>query len=277
MAEKNIKGSIIIAIAIIIAGIITGVAIYNTQKDNTSSSQEKTQAQPTDFKKVAEAAEKIKADDLEGGIKLLVESYNERLETVLKNKQTSKRLLKAYEDALAVIETDEKILARYLFEIGGIKIKQNKYTEANAYYAEAVRLDQENSIYISGLGLTFKVLGRLDTALQYYQNALEIDKKAYGENTDVARDLNNIAGIWDAKQDYKKALEYYNQAKVMLAKSVGQDNPFMEIVTGNIKGVEQRLNADKQTAPAQKTPKQKKSEQKKSEQKTPKQKTTEKE
>ncbi len=247
MPEKNIKGSIIIGIAIIIAGLITATAIY---KKNTPPPQEETEAQPTDFKKVAEAGKKIKAKDLEGAIKLLAESYNERLQIVLKNKQTNKRLLKTYENSLAVIETDEKILARYLFEIGGIKIKQNKYAEANAYYSESVRLHPENSMYISGLGLTFKTLGKLEEALGYYKQALEIDQKAYGENTDTARDLNNIAGIWDAKQDYKKALEYYKQAEAILAKSVGKDNPFMEIVAGNIKGINQKLNA-----PAQKTPK----------------------
>ncbi|MBW1649517.1 MAG: tetratricopeptide repeat protein [Deltaproteobacteria bacterium] len=253
MAEKNIKGSIIIGIAIIIAGLITGSAIY---KKNIPP-QEETEVQPTDFKKVAEAAEKIKAEDLEGAIKLLVESYNERLQIVLKNKQTNKRLLKTYENSLATIEKDEKILARYLFEIGGIKTKQNKYAEANAYYSEAVRLHPENSIYISGLGLTFKTLGRLDEALGYYDTALKIDKKAYGENTDVARDLNNIAGIWDAKQDYKKALEYYKQAETILVKSVGKNNPFMEIVAGNIKGVNQKLNAPAPKTPEKKTPEKK--------------------
>ncbi|MBW1616662.1 MAG: tetratricopeptide repeat protein [Deltaproteobacteria bacterium] len=254
MQGQNIKNSIIIGIAIIIAGLITGAAIYTK---NTPPPQEKTEVQPTDFKKFAEAAEKAKAEDFEGATKLLAESYNERLQIVLKNKQTNKRLLKTYEDSLAVIETDEKILARYLFDIGGIKIKQKKYAEANAYYTEAVRLHPENSMYISGLGLTFKTLGRLSEALGYYEKALKIDKKAYGENTDTARDLNNIAGIWDAKQDYKKALEYYKKAEAILAKSVGKDNPFMEIVAGNIKGINQKLNASKQQPSEQKTPKKK--------------------
>jgi len=241
MSEK-IKGSLIIGLAVIIAGIIVSYSIYFIFDKPEAG---KMDAKPGDYKKVAEAGDKIKDGNLTAATKLLVEAYNERLKVFQKNKQTSSRLLKTYEDSLDVINKDERLMAQYLFELGGIKTKERKFLEAGKFYHEAVRLDPENSVYLNGLGLAYKIVGNPDKSMEYYKKALKIDKKRYGENADVARDLNNIGGVWDTKGDYKKALEYYKNAEKILVKHVGNKHSYMNLLKKNIENTEKKMKAAK--------------------------------
>ncbi len=243
MSDK-IKGSFIIGLALIIAGIIVSCSIYFIS-DKAKATDTEIKAEPGDYKKIAEVGDKIKEGNLTAASKLLVEFYNERLKILQKHKQTSNRLLRAYEEAIAIVEKDEKLMAQYLFDLGSVKTTEKNFLEAGKFYHEAVRLDPENSIYLNGLGLTYKIVGNIDKSLEYYEKALKIDRERYGENVDVARDINNIGGVWGEKGDYKKALQYYKDAEKILEKHVGNDHSYMKLVRQNIENVEEKMKTEK--------------------------------
>ncbi|NIM14835.1 MAG: tetratricopeptide repeat protein, partial [Candidatus Aminicenantes bacterium] len=51
---------------------------------------------------------------------------------------------------------------------------------------------------LNNLGEAWRVLGEPKKAINYYEQALTIDRNVYGEeHPDVARDLNNQGLAWD--------------------------------------------------------------------------------
>ena len=53
----------------------------------------------------------------------------------------------------------------------------------------------------------------------------------------------NIGLVYDFQGDYAKALECFNKALLMLEKSLGEDHPYTQIVTGNIETIRQRMQS----------------------------------
>ena len=63
------------------------------------------------------------------------------------------------------------------------------------------------------IGRVYGHLGKLDVALEYYMNALEIRHRIHGGvHEDIASTLNNIASIYDDQGNFELALEYYEKS-----------------------------------------------------------------
>ena len=67
--------------------------------------------------------------------------------------------------------------------------------------------------FIFELGWIHDDIGDAGQAIEYYEQALSIDREMYGDrHPSVARDLNNIGTAWHALGEHKKAIEYYEPA-----------------------------------------------------------------
>ena len=69
---------------------------------------------------------------------------------------------------------------------------------------------------LNNIGIVYYSLGELRNALQYHQEALEIDKAIYpGNHPSVANSLNNIGIVYYGLGQHTKALQYYQEALTM--------------------------------------------------------------
>ncbi|MCP4744703.1 MAG: tetratricopeptide repeat protein, partial [Desulfobacteraceae bacterium] len=132
---------------------------------------------------VAQAKAKLDVGDLEGAEKLLRQSFEQHLQN---------------------IEKEKKSAASDAFELAGIKELQIDYKSARLYYKKAVELDSKNTLFLNSYGLILNELGEYKKAIEYFTQALAIDKKTYGDqHPNVAIYLNNLGSAWRSLGEYK--------------------------------------------------------------------------
>jgi tetratricopeptide (TPR) repeat protein/CHAT domain-containing protein len=97
--------------------------------------------------------------------------------------------------------------------------------------------DDKHSKFMYELGWIYYDVGEARLALEYYEQALSIDKEVYGErHPNVAITLNSIGGAWVAMGEPKKALGYYEQALSIGKEMYGERHPNVAATLNNIGG-----------------------------------------
>ena len=122
--------------------------------------------------------------------------------------------LKIYEDL-----GNKKRTAIVLMNIGNIYLYHKEYDKALIEYRKGLSLlpdSKEKSRSIraklyTNMGLCFKATEMFDTALVYYQNALEI-RKQIGPVTSIAGIYDNLGNLNKGQGEFAKALNYYQMA-----------------------------------------------------------------
>jgi tetratricopeptide (TPR) repeat protein len=95
--------------------------------------------------------------------------------------------------------------------------------------------DEEYADLYNSLGTALYSKGDHTNALSYFEKALEIYKKIYGNyHTKVAMVLNNMGGSFAHIDDNGKALANYKEALAIWEKILGQMHPTIAIVLNNI-------------------------------------------
>ncbi|MCP4747022.1 MAG: tetratricopeptide repeat protein, partial [Desulfobacteraceae bacterium] len=85
------------------------------------------------------------------------------------------------------------------------------------------------------LGSAWRSLGEYKKAIDYFTQALAIDKKAYGDqHPAVARDLNNLGLAWYSLGEYKKAIDYFTQALAIIEIKLPPSHPHIKLLKNNI-------------------------------------------
>ena len=72
-------------------------------------------------------------------------------------------------------------------------------------------LDSNNVEARNNIGVTYRILGRYSDALELYLQAADLVKRQYGDNSeDLAKIYTNIGIIYNNKQDFELALQYFS-------------------------------------------------------------------
>jgi tetratricopeptide (TPR) repeat protein len=95
--------------------------------------------------------------------------------------------------------------------------------------------DDKYGKFICALGGIHHDMGNARQAIEYYEQALSIDKAVYGDrHPAVASDLNNIGSAWDDLGEPKKAIEYFKQALSIDKAVYGDRHPAVAAMLNNI-------------------------------------------
>jgi tetratricopeptide (TPR) repeat protein len=98
-----------------------------------------------------------------------------------------------------------------------------------------LKRDEKCSRLVYELGYLHDDTGYSKQAIEYYEQALSIDKQVYGDrHPTVATTLNNIGLAWDVLGDSKKAIEYYEQALSIDKEVYGDRHPTVARDLNNI-------------------------------------------
>ena len=125
--------------------------------------------------------------------------------------------------------------ANTFYELGKIKKLQFKYAEALYYFDLAAKIDSKNSLYLNEAGTVADDSGYYNQAIQYYEQALAIDKQHHGEeHPDIATRYNNLGGAYKNKGEYDKAIQYFEQALAIDKKFYGEEHPQIAIRYSNL-------------------------------------------
>ncbi len=82
--------------------------------------------------------------------------------------------------------------------------------------------NEYDAFLLNETAFTLKSLGDYEMAINYYEEALFIDRSVFGESHHiVARDLNNLGTAWRSSGDSEKAIEYYEQTLSIVRETPG--------------------------------------------------------
>ncbi len=151
---------------------------------------------------------------------------------------------KKYDKALTVFRQliSQKENPEYYFNIGYIKTAQGKHTEAIAAFSKATQLDRLFAKAYEEIGKLYKLLGDMEKAEEYMQQAAEIymdtDKLGSAEEvlneilesgTDSLNVFNTLGVIYRKKGDTDTALHQYKKAL-----KVHPDEPYIYYNIGRL-------------------------------------------
>ena len=119
---------------------------------------------------------------------------------------------------------DSKYELIILTKLGELYRENSYYDKAIEYYEEALNIDKEYFYAIDGLGVTYYRIGEYDKAIGYFQQEL---------NPIVA--MTNLSRVYRAKGDYNRAIKY---AERVLEKDSEDVNAMNEL------GINYRLKQD---------------------------------
>ena len=105
--------------------------------------------------------------------------------------------------------------------IGAIYDSQGKLDEALKYYTESLELykkvgnPSDIALSLNNIGFIYDNQGKLDEALKYYTESLELRRKV-GNPSDIALSLNNIGYCYYVLKSFNKAVQYLNECIIYL-------------------------------------------------------------
>ena len=124
-----------------------------------------------------------------------------------------KMLLQSFEKNIQSLPEKQVQAAREAFGLGSIRDINLDYTEAEKYYAQAVRLDTENSDYPNWLGCLYYKLENYPLARENFEKALAIDLKDHeGSHPDLIALYSNLGETWRSLKDFEKARDYFRKS-----------------------------------------------------------------
>jgi tetratricopeptide (TPR) repeat protein len=78
----------------------------------------------------------------------------------------------------------------------------------------------------NSLGGAWSSKGEYDKAIEYYEKALQINVRAFGDqHPNLARNYNSLGGAWNYKREYDKAIGYHEEASQINVRAFGDQHP----------------------------------------------------
>ncbi len=128
-----------------------------------------------------------------------------------RNSDESKRLL---EQTISIAPMHFQALNQYgllLLRMDNIEQAISTFEKMQKY---ALEKSQEQGVALGNLGLAYIVLGKMEKAIEYYQQALVISRKIKDRQGECS-DLGNLGSAYAVLDQVEKAIVYYQQALVI--------------------------------------------------------------
>eukprot|EP00058_Branchiostoma_floridae_P016693 XP_002602181.1 hypothetical protein BRAFLDRAFT_76869 [Branchiostoma floridae] len=187
-------------------------------------------------------------DDIEKAIKEITHAFVKdvlKIEQKVDSDDTEKHKLMLKADRGYVQEEITRIeqeVDPYSLDDEDPKIKDVEMKRVEAIKALCQTLVHQRKVFIAGLvdecmGVmrpppSWGDLGDHRKAVNYYEQALEMKRSIFGEDTahpDIAASLNNLGNAWRNLGNHRKAISYYEQSIQMKRSIYGEDTAHLDI------------------------------------------------
>ena len=164
--------------------------------------------------------------------------YKIKRQNLDKAEENFREAVRKAERAIREGEEESRRVPEYYYNLGLTLFTKARYDSAAFYFAKADSAAPGDAGKLNMLGRAWHELAQYDRALKVYQRAFVLDTTAHGRNhPNVARELNNIALVLEAKGDYAGALEKYSEALRIDESYFGRNHPKVARELNNIAGV----------------------------------------
>jgi len=134
-------------------------------------------------------------------------------------------------------------LSSSLSYLAGLYESQGRYSEAEALYLQALKIDQRLfggdhtslATDFNNLARLYESQGRYSEAEALYLQALEIGQRLFGgDHPSLATDFNNLAQLYEAQGRYSEAEPLFLQAVEIDRRSLPEDHPILATHLNNL-------------------------------------------
>ncbi|MCP4149623.1 MAG: tetratricopeptide repeat protein [bacterium] len=136
------------------------------------------------------------------------------------------------------------------------------YLQENLAYRESLRVgewvlaekkqalaNEFDALLLNELGFTVSQMGDKRKAIEYFEQALKIDRDVFGKkHPNVAIRLNNLGAAWNDLGETQRAIEYYEQALKIWTEAYGEKHPNVAASLNNLGSVYFNLGQKKKAA-----------------------------
>ncbi len=155
--------------------------------------------------------------------------------------------LDVVKDAIApnqISQVKQKVLeGKLVLQEGMSDVAQRYFEEALKIYDTKFPKNLKEKADVSNLlGVSLWNLGQKEKALDYYNQALNIRKKLYGDDHEIIAGSYNDIGLLYANDDLEKAAEYYQKAINIYEKKLGNTHPRVANLYNNLALLYQKQN-----------------------------------
>ena len=143
-------------------------------------------------------------------------------------------LLKFVEDIKRRRTAEDNKLAQAYYQRGELAALRVDYEQAYGHYAEAVRTQADNPIYLLAAGELARILGRYEQAKIWLEQAVELLTQQTPDSLEWANAANSLGHLYHATADYAKAEFLYLRALKITEKALGKDHPAVATTLNNL-------------------------------------------
>jgi len=109
-------------------------------------------------------------------------------------------------------ENTIRAIAESNYQQGLIARRKIRYRLAYEKFVRAIELQPKNLVYLDDVGTACYKFGEYNKAIVYYEKALKLKYKIYGDkHSSIATTYNNLGAAWTAKGNYGKAIAFYEK------------------------------------------------------------------
>jgi tetratricopeptide (TPR) repeat protein len=126
-----------------------------------------------------------------------------------------------------------------LVALGRLMLEMGSYDRAEYFYLEGLPIEKNNSLrqaaILNNLGKIYHDQDKYDQALEYYEDAVKIQRNYFPEDhSTFSTDYNNIGTIYQKQKKIDLALEYFQRALKIEMKASKPDEELIALFNNNI-------------------------------------------
>ena len=135
-----------------------------------------------------------------------------------------------------------KYTINLLNELGNLYHDNDEYVKAENVYLQALKICKDEKIYnkdyiisLDNIASLYKDLGNYSQAEEYYENAISLQERLFGEfHSNNIYLYGNLALLYSDQGYFKKAHHYLTKSKKLCEKFEGKDNPLYASILYNL-------------------------------------------
>lgn len=126
-----------------------------------------------------------------------------------KEKEEEERNKKEEEEEKEKLQSDPAVQEK---NKGNEFFSKKQYEQALSHYLRAIELNPNDMVYYLNTASCLMELGRFEEGIKYCEEALEVGRKHHADFQMIAKALARIGNAYFRMENYKKAIEYYNES-----------------------------------------------------------------
>ena len=148
-----------------------------------------------------------------------------------------KELLDEYEEGMKIAKQGSMevvFIVKVQLARAGLLLRLGRYAEAESVFKEILVNEPNNTLAMTGLGITFLKTAKYSEAEEILKKALVVERARDPDSNIIVLELSNLVEFYQARGKYAEAEPYLQQVLETSEKMLGKDHPYIAMHLNNL-------------------------------------------